>query len=139
MSLDTFLLLADLLGTFVFALSGATVAVRARFDIFGIIVLSFVAATFGGMFRDLLLGDHPPGTLLEFGPDELPATGLGVSSHGFGVSEAVRLAATLGALPAELVVLALEVGGPEQALNVADQLIAKERAAEKAAPQAAKN
>ena len=30
-------------------------------------------------------------------------------------------------------------GGPEQALNVADQLIAKERAAEKAAPQAAKN
>ena len=30
-------------------------------------------------------------------------------------------------------------GGPEQALNVADQLIAKERAAEKAAPQAVKN
>ncbi len=60
MSLETFVLFADLLGTFVFALSGATVAVRARLDVFGIIVLSFVAATFGGMFRDLLLGDHPP-------------------------------------------------------------------------------
>ena len=30
-------------------------------------------------------------------------------------------------------------GGPEQALNVADQLIAKERSEEKAAPKAAKN
>lgn len=54
------LLCADLLGTFVFALSGATLAVRSRFDIFGIMVLSFAAATFGGLLRDVLLGDHPP-------------------------------------------------------------------------------
>lgn len=77
---------------------------------------SLLAGCRRAILVDALLGDHPPGTLLEFGPDELPATGLAISSHGFGVSEAVRLAATLGALPAELVVLALEVGGPKQAL-----------------------
>ena len=54
------LMYADWLGTFVFALSGATMAVRNRFDIFGIMVLSFVAASFGGITRDVLLGDHPP-------------------------------------------------------------------------------
>ena len=57
---DLLLIAADLAGTFVFALSGATVAVRSRFDLFGIMVLSFIAATAGGMTRDLLLGDHPP-------------------------------------------------------------------------------
>ena len=66
--------------------------------------------------RDALLGGLPPGTLLKFGPDKLPETGLGVSSHGFGVSAAIRLAAALGQLPAELVVLALEVGSPDQAI-----------------------
>jgi len=75
---------------------------------------SLLAGCRRAVLVDALLGGHPPGTLLKFGPDALPEAGLGVSSHGFGVSAAVRLAATLGTLPAELVVLALEVGNPER-------------------------
>ena len=50
----------DLAGTFVFGLSGATLAVRRDFDIFGILVLSIAAALAGGVIRDVLLGAVPP-------------------------------------------------------------------------------
>ncbi|TVR70771.1 MAG: trimeric intracellular cation channel family protein [Sphaerobacteraceae bacterium] len=50
----------DILGTFVFALSGGLLAARKRFDIVGIIVLSVAAGLGGGMTRDVLLGDTPP-------------------------------------------------------------------------------
>ena len=54
------LLIADLIGTFVFALSGATAATRRRLDLFGVLVLSFAAANAGGFTRDLLIGAAPP-------------------------------------------------------------------------------
>ena len=38
----------EFLGTFAFAISGALVAVRHRLDLFGVLVLSFAAATAGG-------------------------------------------------------------------------------------------
>ena len=50
----------DLTGTFVFALSGAVAGVRQRLDIFGVLVLSFAAASAGGIMRDLLIGSVPP-------------------------------------------------------------------------------
>ena len=53
----------DLAGTFVFALSGAMAAVRHRLDIFGILVVSFAAATCGGIGRDLLIGAVPPAAI----------------------------------------------------------------------------
>lgn len=53
----------DLVGTFVFALSGATLGVRRRLDLFGVLVLSFCAATAGGITRDLLIGATPPAAL----------------------------------------------------------------------------
>jgi uncharacterized membrane protein YeiH len=49
----------DILGTFVFALSGGLLAARKRFDIVGIVVLSVAAGLGGGMTRDVLLGDTP--------------------------------------------------------------------------------
>jgi uncharacterized membrane protein YeiH len=49
----------DILGTFVFALSGGLLAARKRFDIVGIAVLSVAAGLGGGMTRDVLLGDTP--------------------------------------------------------------------------------
>src|SRR5919199_248840 len=58
--LDALLRVLDLGGTFVFALSGATAGVRHRLDIFGVLVLSFVAANFGGITRDVLIGAVPP-------------------------------------------------------------------------------
>jgi len=56
----------DIIGTFVFALAGATAGVRRQLDLFGVLVLSFVAATFGGIARDLLIGAVPPAALSEW-------------------------------------------------------------------------
>jgi uncharacterized membrane protein YeiH len=65
MSLKTLMLLLDLAGTFVFAISGAVAGVRARFDIFGVLVISLVAGNVGGITRDLLIGAVPPAALAD--------------------------------------------------------------------------
>jgi uncharacterized membrane protein YeiH len=57
----------DLAGVFVFALSGATVAVQRRLDLFGVLVLAMVAALAGGVARDLLIGAVPPAALAAAG------------------------------------------------------------------------
>ena len=62
----TFVILLDFIGTFVFAISGALVAVRHRLDLFGVLVLSFAAATAGGIARDVLLGATPPASLVDW-------------------------------------------------------------------------
>ncbi|NGO12753.1 trimeric intracellular cation channel family protein [Streptomyces sp. HC44] len=49
----------DLLGIFAFALSGAFLAVRKDFDIFGTVILSEAAGLGGGLFRDVVLGVTP--------------------------------------------------------------------------------
>lgn len=64
-TVETFVHVLDLGGTFVFALSGAVAAVNRRLDIFGILVLSFVAGNFGGITRDLLIGAVPPAALTD--------------------------------------------------------------------------
>lgn len=53
----------DLLGVFVFALSGALLAIRKRMDVFGIGVLSLAAGLGGGVLRDVLIGVTPPRAL----------------------------------------------------------------------------
>ena len=55
----------DLLGTFVFGISGALLAVRRGLDVFGIAVLAVAAGLAGGTIRDVLLGDTPPTALAE--------------------------------------------------------------------------
>jgi uncharacterized membrane protein YeiH len=50
----------ELLGVFVGALSGGLAAVRKQFDIFGIVVLAWVAGLGGGILRDVLIGAVPP-------------------------------------------------------------------------------
>ncbi|HJT81894.1 MAG TPA: trimeric intracellular cation channel family protein, partial [Chthoniobacterales bacterium] len=64
--MKTLVLALDLAGTFVFALSGAMTAVRHRLDLFGILVLSLAAATFGGIGRDLLIGAVPPAAIADW-------------------------------------------------------------------------
>jgi uncharacterized membrane protein YeiH len=56
----------DLVGTFVFAISGATAGVKRRLDLFGILVLSFVAGNFGGITRDVLIGSVPPAAISDW-------------------------------------------------------------------------
>ena len=65
-ALKTLVLTLDLLGTFVFALSGAVAGVRRRLDLFGVLVLSFVAANSGGIVRDLLIGATPPAAIRDW-------------------------------------------------------------------------
>lgn len=60
------LLVFDLIGTFVFALSGGTLAVRQRLDLFGVLVLSCAAAVSGGIIRDVLIDAHPPAALADW-------------------------------------------------------------------------
>lgn len=50
----------DLIGILAFALSGALLAVRKRFDLFGVLVLGCVTAVGGGAVRDTLTGQTPP-------------------------------------------------------------------------------
>src|SRR5271169_337812 len=64
-TIQTFVPILDLGGTFVFAISGAVAAVNRRLDIFGILVLSFVTGNFGGITRDLLIGAIPPAALTD--------------------------------------------------------------------------
>lgn len=50
----------DLLGILAFAMSGALLAVRKRFDLFGVVVLGCVTAVGGGAVRDTMTGQTPP-------------------------------------------------------------------------------
>lgn len=49
----------DIVGTFAFAISGALVASKRKFDLFGVIIIAFVTAVGGGMLRDVLIDAHP--------------------------------------------------------------------------------
>ena len=64
--METLLLVLDLVGTFVFALSGAAAGVKRRLDLFGVLVLSFAAGNAGGITRDLLIGAVPPAAISDW-------------------------------------------------------------------------
>jgi uncharacterized membrane protein YeiH len=65
-SLDALLSAFDLGGTFVFAISGASAGVNRRLDLFGVLILSFVAGNVGGITRDLLIGAVPPAAIADW-------------------------------------------------------------------------
>jgi uncharacterized membrane protein YeiH len=66
LSTATLLFTLDLIGTFVFALSGAASGVKHRLDAFGVGVLAFVAGNAGGVTRDLLIGAVPPAAINDW-------------------------------------------------------------------------
>ena len=45
----------SILGSFTFAISGALIAMRKKFDPFGVLIIAFVTAVGGGTLRDVLL------------------------------------------------------------------------------------
>jgi uncharacterized membrane protein YeiH len=63
---NTLLVAFDLGGTFVFALSGATVGVKHRLDLFGVLVLAFAAGNSGGIARDVIIGAVPPAAIIDW-------------------------------------------------------------------------
>jgi uncharacterized membrane protein YeiH len=55
----------NLVGTFVFAISGALLAIHKRYDIVGMTVLAEITAIGGGVIRDLILGAVPPAAFTD--------------------------------------------------------------------------
>lgn len=54
-------LIIEVIGTVAFASSGAMVAIKKELDLLGVIVLGVTTAVGGGMLRDIILGNVPPG------------------------------------------------------------------------------
>jgi uncharacterized membrane protein YeiH len=59
------ILVLNLVGTFVFGISGGLTAVRKGLDVFGAIVLAATVGLAGGIIRDLLIGT-PPATFRDW-------------------------------------------------------------------------
>lgn len=53
------LYLAELIGTAVFAVSGALAGIRYRMDVGGVLILGFLVGNGGGTLRDVILGRGP--------------------------------------------------------------------------------
>jgi uncharacterized membrane protein YeiH len=57
--LYSFTSIIEILGTFSFAVSGASVAMQKRLDVFGIMIIAFVTSIGGGTLRDVMIGNTP--------------------------------------------------------------------------------
>ena len=73
----------NLIGIFVFAISGALLAVHKNYDIVGMAVLAEITATGGGILRDLVLGAVPPAAFTDHVSFLIPlgATALTFFAH----------------------------------------------------------
>jgi uncharacterized membrane protein YeiH len=63
---DRLLFALDIAGTLVFAIEGATAAMRGNLDLLGLMVLAFATALGGGIIRDVLIGAVPPASLRDW-------------------------------------------------------------------------
>lgn len=127
------LVVLDLVGIFVFAISGGLVGVRKGLDVFGVLVLAGATGLGGGFIRDVLIGAVPPAALqdwryllvpvaaglvtfrfhpalgrMEWLVNVFDAAGLGL----FCVTGALKaLAFGLGPVPAALMGMVTGIGG----------------------------
>ena len=60
------LLILEIIGTISFAISGAVVAIKAKFDLFGVAFVGVITAMGGGIVRDILIGRYPPAVFTNF-------------------------------------------------------------------------
>lgn len=87
------LVLADLTGVAVFAVSGASAAIAKHLDAFGVVFVGFVTALGGGIFRDLVINTVPP---LAFADWRYSATAVAASMATFWFHPQIgRLARTV--------------------------------------------
>ena len=57
---EIILFILEIVGTISFAVSGAFLAIKAKFDVFGVLVIGCITAVGGGIMRDMLIGKFPP-------------------------------------------------------------------------------
>lgn len=55
MSIELILLVTGIIGTIAFSISGALIGIENNMDIFGVIILGWATACFGGMLRDMMM------------------------------------------------------------------------------------
>ncbi|MGV7107845.1 trimeric intracellular cation channel family protein [Flavobacterium sp. U410] len=55
----------DIIGVFVFTISGVLAAINKKLDLFGIFIIAFVTALGGGTLRDILIGRMPVGWMQD--------------------------------------------------------------------------
>lgn len=63
--MDQTVFILEMLGTIAFAFSGALVAIKAKMDLFGVIMLGVITATGGGILRDVVLDQHIPNAFVD--------------------------------------------------------------------------
>lgn len=78
-NIDEILFWLDLIGTLVFAISGAMAAASKKLDLFGAAFLAFVTAVGGGTIRDLLIGVSPVGWMLNINYLYIILLGVGIT------------------------------------------------------------
>jgi uncharacterized membrane protein YeiH len=127
------LVVTDLVGIFVFAVTGALVGVRKELDVFGVLVLALATGLGGGFIRDVLIGAVPPAALQDWRYLLVPVAAglltfwfhptLGRLEKAINVFDAAGLALFavagalkaidygLGPLPSTLMGLATGIGG----------------------------
>ncbi|MDQ1314052.1 MAG: hydrogenase maturation protease [Pseudomonadota bacterium] len=92
---------------------------------------------------DAMQGCGEAGRIRRFGANDWPAYGGGISSHGFGVVDALTLARELGSLPHRLDLYGIEAGSalpgeePSLAVKAAARRLAASLAAELASARQA--
>ncbi|MBE6547412.1 MAG: trimeric intracellular cation channel family protein [Ruminococcaceae bacterium] len=62
----TALFVLEIIGTIAFAVSGALVAIKAKLDLFGVVLLGCITAVGGGILRDIIIGAVPPAIFARF-------------------------------------------------------------------------
>jgi uncharacterized membrane protein YeiH len=110
------ILLLDLAGTFVFAVEGAALAMAARLDVFGVMVISFATALGGGIVRDVLIAAAPPQALRDW---RYPVTAFAAGLVTFGFHPALRQIPDAALIALDAGGLALfAVAGAEKSLSL---------------------
>jgi uncharacterized membrane protein YeiH len=119
---DSLLAIFELVGIFVFATSGALMAIRKGFDAVGILLLAEITAIGGGVMRDLLIGASPPAAFRDLGYFLVPVVAAAVTFGAHPVLERLMTpvlvfdAAGLGLFCVTGTLKALDYGlGPIQA------------------------
>lgn len=73
-------------------------------------LLTLLGQAAAAIIIDAMHSGLPAGCVRRFVADELTAESGLLSTHGFGIADALALGRTLGGLPGEIVVLGIEMG-----------------------------
>jgi uncharacterized membrane protein YeiH len=93
MSASTVVTVLELAGLYVFATSGALLAIQKGFDLVGIVILAMLTALGGGILRDLIIGDTPPAAFTDVAYLVIPVAAAAVTFVAHPVMQ--RLAFTV--------------------------------------------